>query len=107
MSDERNHVLEAATQALVAKDAEIARLNAEASARTQAAFRSNGRLQEKIDALTAERDAAIAKIAAHNAAMDAECQASYRPVPGCDEDHAPDDIMCRYCPRRHRIEVDA
>jgi len=93
-------------------DAEIARLRDELRTTQESRRAAIEDMKVARDALvgalanTVRLAADRAKIAAHNAAMDAECQASYRPVPGCDEDHAPDDIMCRYCPRRHRIEVD-
>jgi hypothetical protein len=52
----------------------------------------------------AERDAALAKITAHNAAMDAECE-TQRLV--WRNDCSPKrEIGCITCPRRQRIEVD-
>ncbi len=47
----------------------------------------------------AERDAALAKIGAHNAAMDETCQWCKG---HCDRTGE----QCAFCPRHHRIEVD-
>lgn len=51
-----------------------------------------------------ERDAALAKIAAHNAKMGESCHAACK-FNVCEEDHR-NSVKCGTCPRHYRIEVD-
>jgi hypothetical protein len=92
---------------LSAANAEIARLRADLRSaliqRDDNYALAESRRREVIG-VAAERDAAIAKIAAHNAVMDESCQAA-RKFHVCEEDHR-DTAKCTTCPRRHRIEVD-
>lgn len=53
---------------------------------------------------TAERDIALAKIAAHNSAMDAECKESRGDTGSC---FATGNQACGPCPRRRSIGVDS